>query len=78
MHQTHAETSQDKAGSSLCGKKDGFRLPDFPDKIPGSLFADILNQTPVLLQDSVYGFPDGERLVFCTAFRCRMLFQNDL
>jgi len=78
MHQTHAKTSQEKAGSSLCGKKDGFRILNLLDKILGSLFTDILNQTSVLLQDNFYCFSEGERLVFCIVFRCRMLFQDDL
>jgi hypothetical protein len=53
MHQSHAKTSQDKTGSSLGGKKDGFSVPDHLDKIPGRFPGDNFCQAPVLLQNNL-------------------------
>jgi hypothetical protein len=64
MHQSHAKTSQDKAGSSLGGKKHGFRVPDHLDKISGRCPGDIFCQAPVLLQNNLYHFVEGEDFIF--------------
>jgi len=78
MHQSHAKTSQDKTGSSLGGKKDGFRVPDSLDKILGSLLGDIFHQAPVLLKNNFHHFPEGERFILSMVFRCRRMFQDNL
>jgi hypothetical protein len=77
MHQSHAKTSQDKTGSSLCGKKYGFRVPDHLDKISGRFPGDISCQAPVLLQNNLYHFSEGEDFIFCMIFRCWIMFQNN-
>jgi hypothetical protein len=64
MHQSHAKTSQDKAGSSLGGKKHGFRVSDHWDKIPGRFPCDIFCQAPVFLQNNLYHFAEGEDFIF--------------
>jgi hypothetical protein len=76
MHQAHAKTAQNKAGSSLCGKKDGFCIQDPLDKIFRRFLADILHQTAVFFQNTVEGFPKGNRFAFFGNFGCQMLFQN--
>jgi hypothetical protein len=68
MHQSHAKTSQDKTGSSLGGKKDGFCVLDPLDKILGSFPGDIFHQAPVLLQNNFHHFPEGERFILCIVF----------
>jgi hypothetical protein len=65
MHQSHAKTSQDKSGSSLGGKKDGFRVLDPLDKILGRFTGDSCYQSPVLFQNDFNHFRQVKGVILC-------------
>ena len=68
MHQSHTKASQDKTGSSLGGKKNGFRVLDPLDKILDKFPGDVFHQAPVLLQNNFHQFPEGKRFILCIVF----------
>ncbi len=78
MHQAHAKAAQDKTGSSLRAKKDGFSVSDVLDKIRGRFFADMFYQRTVLPDDRLQRFLKGRFFTLCAVFRCRVLFQSSL